>query len=66
MKVLLPAALTSYTRASRVEADGGTLTELFADLDRRYPGLRFRVDFDPPILGVGLDIEAATMLVGEF
>lgn len=43
MKVLLPAALTSYTRASRIEAEGGTLTELFADLDRRYPGLRFRI-----------------------
>jgi len=26
-----------------VEASGATLAELFADLDRRYPGLRFRV-----------------------
>jgi hypothetical protein len=26
-----------------VEATGATLDELFADLDRRYPGLRFRV-----------------------
>ena len=43
MKVLLPAALTSYTRASRIEAEGGTLDELFADLERRYPGLRFRI-----------------------
>lgn len=43
MKVLLPGALRSYTRASEVEAAGGTLGELFADLDRRYPGLRFRV-----------------------
>ena len=43
MKVLVPAALKSYTRESLVEADGETLDELFADLDRRYPGLRFRV-----------------------
>jgi molybdopterin converting factor small subunit len=43
MKVLVPAALRSYTREARVEAAGATLAELFADLDRRYPGLRFRV-----------------------
>jgi len=43
MKVLIPAALQSYTRASHVEAEGDTLDALFADLDRRYPGLRFRV-----------------------
>jgi len=43
MKVLVPGALRSYTRQSHVQAVGGTLDELFADLDRRYPGLRFRV-----------------------
>lgn len=43
MKVLIPGALRSYTRDAHVEAVGGTLGELFADLDRRYPGLRFRV-----------------------
>ena len=43
MKVLIPGALRSYTRESQVEAVGGTLDALFADLDRRYPGLRFRV-----------------------
>ena len=43
MKVLIPGALRSYTGASHVEALGETLDELFADLDRRYPGLRFRV-----------------------
>lgn len=43
MQVLIPAALRTYTRTSPVEADGATLHELFADLDRRYPGLRFRV-----------------------
>lgn len=43
MQVLMPGALRSYTGASRVEASGETLLALFADLDRRYPGLRFRV-----------------------
>ena len=43
MKVLVPGALRSYTGESHVEAVGDTLTALFADLDRRYPGLRFRV-----------------------
>lgn len=43
MKVLIPSALRSYTRESHVEALGETLDELFVDLDRRYPGLRFRV-----------------------
>ena len=43
VQVLIPGALRSYTRAARVEAVGDTLLALFADLDRRYPGLRFRV-----------------------
>ena len=44
MKVVLPTPLAEYTRHRReVEAEGATLAELLADLDRRYPGLRFRV-----------------------
>jgi len=43
MKVLVPGALRSYTGELHVQADGDTLAALFADLDRRYPGLRFRV-----------------------
>lgn len=43
MKVLIPSPLLSYTNAQEVDASGATLTELLADLDRRYPGLRFRV-----------------------
>jgi len=43
MKVLIPGALRSYTREGHVEAAGATLDEMFTDLDRRYPGLRFRV-----------------------
>ncbi len=43
MKVLIPTPLLSYTNAREVEASGATLTDLLADLDRQYPGLRFRV-----------------------
>ena len=43
MKVLVPGALRSYTGSSRVEAAGQTLSALFDDLERRHPGLRFRV-----------------------
>ena len=41
--MLIPSSLLSYTKASKVEASGATLTELLADLDRHYPGLKFRV-----------------------
>ena len=44
MKVLIATPLRSYTRnQSPVEAEGATLAELLADLDRRYPGIRFRM-----------------------
>ena len=43
MKVLIPSPLLSYTNAPEVEAAGTTLAEVLADLDRQYPGLRFRV-----------------------
>ena len=44
MRVLLPSPLVSYTGNRReVEAEGGTLAELLADLDRRHPGIRFRM-----------------------
>ena len=43
MKVLIPSPLISYTKTNRVDAAGGTMAEVLADLDRQYPGLRFRV-----------------------
>jgi molybdopterin converting factor small subunit len=43
MRVLIPSALYSYTRARTVDAAGATLGDVLADLDRRFPGLRFRV-----------------------
>ena len=44
MKVWIPTPLLSYTaQCKQVEADGATLAELLLDLDRRFPGIRFRV-----------------------
>jgi sulfur-carrier protein len=43
MNVLIPSPLQSYTKARRVEVEGQTLAELLAALDRRYPGIRFRM-----------------------
>jgi molybdopterin synthase sulfur carrier subunit len=43
MKVLIPSPLRSYTEEREVEASGATLAEVLADLERRYPGLRFRM-----------------------
>lgn len=43
VKVLIASPLHSYTKASEVEAEGKTVGEVLADLDRRYPGIRFRM-----------------------
>ena len=44
MKVFVPTPLRSYTnREACVEAEGSSVAELLADLERRYPGIRFRM-----------------------
>ena len=43
MQVLIPSSLRSYTRRMRVPARGATLGELLADLERQFPGIRFRM-----------------------
>ena len=43
MKVRMPSALYSYTQRAEVEAQGATLAALLTDLDRQYPGIRFRM-----------------------
>ena len=43
MKVRIPSPLHSYTQSTEVSAAGATLAELLTDLDRQFPGLRFRV-----------------------
>ncbi|HEX6007773.1 MAG TPA: MoaD/ThiS family protein [Burkholderiales bacterium] len=43
MKVHIPSALRSYTERSDTKASGATLAAVLADLDRQYPGIRFRM-----------------------
>jgi len=44
MRVGIPGPLMSYTGQRReVEAEGETVAELLCDLDRRFPGIRFRM-----------------------
>jgi molybdopterin synthase sulfur carrier subunit len=43
MRVLIPTPLRSYTGRAQVEAEGATFAELAADLDRQFPGIRFRM-----------------------
>jgi molybdopterin synthase sulfur carrier subunit len=42
-RVSIPTPLQSYTQSREVEADGATLAEVLADLDRQFPGIRFRM-----------------------
>ncbi len=43
MTVYIPTHLRSYTKQAAVDAEGATLDELLRDLDRRFPGVRFRI-----------------------
>lgn len=43
MRVLIPSALRSYTERSEAEANGTTLAAVLVDLERQYPGIRFRM-----------------------
>lgn len=44
VKVRIPTPLYSYTsHRSVVEASGSDLAEITRDLDRQFPGLRFRI-----------------------
>jgi molybdopterin converting factor small subunit len=44
MRVAIPSPLRSYTGGrEQVQARGATLSELLADLDAAFPGIRFRM-----------------------
>jgi molybdopterin converting factor small subunit len=43
MRVIIPTPLRSYTGRREVEANGSTLGAVLLDLDRQYPGIRFRM-----------------------
>jgi molybdopterin converting factor small subunit len=43
VKVLIPTPLLSYTATREVEASGATLGAVLDELDRQFPGVRFRM-----------------------
>jgi len=44
VKVYVPSALRSYTgQKDEVESSGATLDEVLRELDKQYPGFRFRI-----------------------
>jgi molybdopterin converting factor small subunit len=44
IRVHIPTALRSYTEQnSAVDVDGATVADALTALDRRYPGIRFRI-----------------------
>ncbi len=43
MRVTIPSPLLSYTNRREVTAAGATLDEVMRDLDRQFPGIRFRM-----------------------
>jgi hypothetical protein len=44
VKVIVPTQLRGYTHGEKeVEAAGAMLRDVLADLDRQFPGFRFRV-----------------------
>ena len=43
MKVSIPSPLHSYTKKAQVQARGQSLAEVLNDLNRQFPGIRFRI-----------------------
>lgn len=43
VRVTIPSPLLSYTGQRHVEAQGSTVDDVLRDLDRQFPGLRFRM-----------------------
>jgi molybdopterin converting factor small subunit len=43
MKVYISTPLRSYTNSPIVEANGKTIIELLKDLNKRFPGIKFRI-----------------------
>ncbi len=67
MKIYVPSALRSYTgQRDEVEADGATLGDVLRELDRLYPGLRFRIideqDSIRPHIKIFINLEQAREL----
>lgn len=44
MKVIIPSPLLSYTNQQKeVDAEGATVADVLDDLNRSFPGIRFRM-----------------------
>jgi sulfur-carrier protein len=43
MRVTIPSPLLDYTKRREVSAEGATLDAVLRDLDRQFPGIRFRM-----------------------
>jgi len=43
VNVIVSSVLYNYTGGPTVTASGATLRDLLADLDRQFPGVRFRI-----------------------
>jgi len=43
MRVTIPSPLIAYTQRREVQASGATLDAVLVDLDRQFPGIRFRI-----------------------
>jgi sulfur-carrier protein len=43
MRVNIPSPLLSYTDRREVAATGATLSDVMTDLERQFPGIRFRM-----------------------
>jgi molybdopterin synthase sulfur carrier subunit len=43
VRVTIPSPLLSYTGRREVAAEGATVADVLRDLDRQFPGLRFRM-----------------------
>jgi molybdopterin synthase sulfur carrier subunit len=43
VRVTIPSPLLSYTGKREVTAQGATVADALQDLDRQFPGLRFRM-----------------------
>jgi molybdopterin synthase sulfur carrier subunit len=66
MRVTIPSPLLSYTGTREVVATGTTVGELLLDLDRQFPGLRFRMideqDQIRPHMRVFIDAQESRLL----
>jgi len=43
VRVTIPSPLLSYTGRREVTAEGATVADALRDLDRQFPGIRFRM-----------------------